>query len=155
MAHALISSARKLLAGQPGLWDLRRCVSSAYYALFHFLCQKCSDHFVSTDSVKFARARRQAYLSLDHGAVKAACIEARDPARGFPKGIVRFAMTFGQLQARRHEADYDPETLLTLAMASDLIEEAVQAMSSFEAGDQAHQGAFIVLAALRKRARMS
>ena len=134
---------------------MRRGVSSAHYALFHFLCQQCSNHFVSTDSVKFARARCQAYLSLDHGAVKAAWIEARDPAKGFPKGIVRFAMTFGQLQARRHEADYDQETQLTLAMAADLIEEAEQAMASFEAEDKVHQKAFIVLAALRKRARQS
>jgi hypothetical protein len=153
MPTALLGAARKLLAGEPAAWDKRRAISTAYYALFHFLSLKCADGFVGSANDGFSRARRQAYRSLDHGAVKAASVEANDPARGFPEGIVRFASAFRQLQELRHAADYEEEFSLDADLTLRIIEEAEGAMLAFDSESAAHQRAFLVLAALRKRSR--
>jgi hypothetical protein len=153
MPHELIATARKLLDGEPSLWDMRRAVSSAYYALFHFLCAKCSDSFVGPEQGAFTRAKRQAYRSIDHGAARAACVEARNPSRQFPTGIADFALTFTQLQEQRHLVDYDPMSVLTKDITLDLIDEAENAMSSFDSEDEMHQRAFLVFVALRNRLR--
>ena len=132
---------------------MRRAVSTAYYAMFHFLSMKCADGFVGAGLEGFSRARRQAYRFLDHGAVKAASTEAKDPSKELPEGIVKFAQTFRQLQDQRHLADYEEEFAFDRNLAQEVISEAEGAMHAFDAESAAHQRAFIVLAALRKRSR--
>lgn len=153
MPTALLSTARKLLEGEPDAWDKRRAISTAYYALFHFLSLKCADSFVGPGDHGFGRARRQAYRSLDHGAVKAASVEANDPAREFPAGIVRFASAFRQMQELRHAAEYEEEFSLDAELTQRVIDEAEGAILAFDAESVGHQRAFVVLAALRKRSR--
>jgi uncharacterized protein (UPF0332 family) len=153
MPHELISTARKLLTGKPIQWDVRRAVSTAYYAMFHFLSLKCAEGFVISAGGSFSRARGQAYRSLDHAAVKVACVEAKQPQKEFPVGIVQFAAALARLQELRHAADYEEMFPVEIAVVSDLIAQAETAMLAFNAESAAHQRAFVVLAALRKRSR--
>ena len=51
--------------------DLRRAISTTYYALFHALCQNCADAFIGTQGAERSKtAWRQAYRSPRHNLVK-------------------------------------------------------------------------------------
>lgn len=93
---------------RPRQSDLRRAVSTAYYALFHALCRNCADAFIGTVGARRSEpAWRQAYRSLDHS-------RARDRFRNrqvmgkFPADIQDFGNVFVRVQEQRYAADYDP-----------------------------------------------
>ena len=90
-ARALLATASKLLESEPSEVDVRRSVSTAYYALFHHVCWHFSDIILQPQSGAYERARLQAYRYLDHGVAKVRCNEATAQAKGFPAGIVEFA----------------------------------------------------------------
>src|SRR5260370_31952613 len=89
--------------------SLRRAVSSAYYAVFHLLIAEATSNW---NNVKLRAALGRAY---DHGIMKAASNRFLNtgitPFIGQDPQVVaslRFvALTFTQLQERRHLADYD------------------------------------------------
>ena len=88
--------------------DLRRAVSTTYYALFHALCQNCADAFIGTRSAdRSGPAWRQAYRSPRHNLAKTR-FRDQDVMKAFPKDIEDFGNTFLNAQAKRHAADYDP-----------------------------------------------
>ena len=58
-------------------------------------------------SVRSPEAWRQVYRALSHGEAKSAC---KQPTMSkFPKQIQDFANIFISMQAKRHDADYDPD----------------------------------------------
>ena len=70
----LIQTARRLAesgAAQPTKADLRRAVSTAYYALFHCLTAAAADLLTGArpDSPEW----RQVYRALEHGKARSAC----------------------------------------------------------------------------------
>ena len=76
--HDLISSARKLLGegqvGPPKQSDLKRALSTAYFAMFHALCRNCADTLVG--KVKARRSQGawiQAYRAMDLGRARTRC----------------------------------------------------------------------------------
>ena len=96
---------------KPRQADLRRAISTAYYAMFHALCDVCATALIGTSSPDRAeRAWRQTYRALEHRRVRSACAYAKDPFYSFPLGIQEFSRTFATLQNLRHDADYDPFT---------------------------------------------
>lgn len=106
----LITTAKELSGrgrGRPRDSNLRRAVSTAYYALFHCLAANCADTLVGGRSSNRSNpAWRQTYRALEHGIARERC-ERREIGR-FPEGIQDFAAAFVKMQARRHTADYDP-----------------------------------------------
>lgn len=108
----LIKTAHKLLAsnvGKPRQSDLRRAVSTTYYAMFHALAKCCADLLVGGPGSKRSKAAwRQAYRALEHTAVKTAC-NNKKVLQTFPQSIQNFGNHFVQMQIKRHSADYDPE----------------------------------------------
>ena len=93
---------------KPRQSDLRRAVSTAYYALFHALCRNCADAFIGTVGARrSAAAWRQAYRSLDHHRARTRCAN-QSVMRRFPADIQDFGNVFVKAQAQRHAADYDP-----------------------------------------------
>jgi uncharacterized protein (UPF0332 family) len=89
--------------------DLRRAISTAYYALFHCLAKCCADLLVGTVSANRSdEAWTQVYRALMHGETKNACLNDRIIAQ-FPQEIQDFANHFVTMQIKRHEADYHPE----------------------------------------------
>ncbi|GEO82734.1 hypothetical protein [Pararhodospirillum oryzae] len=129
LAKELIATAQTLVHAKgkrkPKQADLRRAVSTAYYAVFHALARVGADSLVGTSkSARPNRAWVEVYRSLDHGSAKTACQAATNIS--FPQGIKNFADAFVQLQNARHEADYNPmirlnkmDTLSYIALAED------------------------------------
>lgn len=132
LAQGLIDAAKALCPASPNRRpkqaNLRRSVSTAYYAVFHALARTCADALVGTNKAdRPNRAWVEVYRGLEHGAAKNACNGAGNVA--FPQQIKDFADAFRQLQAARHAADYDPmirlskiEALGFIALAEDSIE---------------------------------
>ena len=106
----LIATAKELVVsgrGRPRNSNLRRAVSTAYYALFHCLAADCADLLVGGRGANRSdSAWRQTYRALEHGTARSQC-EKREIDR-FPSGIQDFANIFVRAQPRRHAADYDP-----------------------------------------------
>ena len=100
----LLVNARK---NKPRQSDLKRAISTIYYAMFHELARCCANNFVGTArNGRSNSAWRQVYRSLDHGVAKSQCKNAK--VTKFPQGIQDFASTFVTLQVKRHSVDYDP-----------------------------------------------
>ena len=80
----LLDLARRLIGPAPGAVeaDLRRGISTAYYALFHLLIKEAMTSFVTDPSFRPRVAR-----ALQHGPMKSVC-EKYNPAR--PNGAGQF-----------------------------------------------------------------
>ena len=134
--------------GRPGQVELRRAVSSVYYALFHALANSCADLLVGRRSpAQTNQAWRQTYRALDHGEVRRKC--TRGPGKpildnDFPRGIRDFARQFVKMQENRHKADYDPFAAFTRSGVEQLIRESRTAVQGFEATDDRDRRAFAV-----------
>lgn len=95
--------------GIPSEANLRRAVSTAYYAAFHALSQSCADTLVGP---YFADHTREhwiaAYRTLEHRQVRNR-FNNQGRMANFPDQIRDFAIRFIELQDLRHRADYDPD----------------------------------------------
>ena len=94
--------------GRPPEANLRRAVSTAYYALFHCLTECCADMLVGgPGSKRDMDAWLQIYRALDHGTARRRCRDTGAISR-FHVGIQDFADKFVEMQGLRHSSDYDP-----------------------------------------------
>ena len=85
--------------------DLKRAVSTVYYALFHAIAEEGADTLIGVRQRK-TTARVRAYRSLDHSKAKR---EFKKMIQVERKGVVlQLASLFLELQELRHYADYDP-----------------------------------------------
>lgn len=148
---SLIATASKLLQGAATGDDIKRSVSTVYYAIFHHLCQRHCDLLVADETL--GAARYQAYRSVEHSNAKAACQECRAAGKGFPKGIIRYAETFIWLQELRHDADYNPTAQFEFNHVNDLIKSCQNAIAAFDAEPERHRRAFILFVALKRRGK--
>ena len=107
LAVNLLSTARRMIRSKSSQAELRRSVSTSYYAVFHALAKIAADSLVgSKKSLRSNKAWVEVYRGLSHGPCKASCKDAHKIA--FPSTIHDFAENFVQLQEARHRADYDP-----------------------------------------------
>jgi hypothetical protein len=106
----LIATARQLAyvhQRRPRQADLRRSISTSYYALFHGLAELAAGRLVgSTSTAQKSAAWSRVYRDLNHLAAKKAC--SRPDLQGCSQELARFLMAFPHLQELRHQADYDP-----------------------------------------------
>jgi len=114
----LLKQARQLVhVSPPTQASLRRAVSSAYYAAFHFLISEATCNWNNVDLAASDNAKLQAALgrAYDHGVMKTASNSILN-LRDFPftsekaqvvKDLRFVARTFSQLQEDRHFADYN------------------------------------------------
>lgn len=147
---ALAGRLAKASPQKPRQADLKRAVSTAYYALFHALAKNCADCLVGT--VKATRSNRawaQTYRALEHGKAKAACESARNLA--FPQDLKDVADAFVELQKARHDADYDPLHRLTRAQAQAAVAQARDSITKLRAAPIADRRAFVALLLFGKR----
>ena len=120
-AEELAGSNRR---GRPRETNLRRAVSTTYYALFHCLVVCCADMLVGGSGSSRSRpAWRQTYRALQHGTARKRCLR-RDIITRFPAAIQDFARLFSDMQSKRHAADYD--TYMTFAK-SDVLQHTATA----------------------------
>lgn len=112
--------------GRPRETNLRRAVSTTYYALFHCLAACCANMLVGGPGANRSRpAWRQTYRALQHGTARQRCQQSTVVAR-FPSEIQDFADRFVDMQKKRHSADYDPYAMrnpITRLVKSDVIQD--------------------------------
>lgn len=149
-----ITTARAMAAmsprGRPRQSDLRRIVSTAYYALFHCLALCCADMLVGGPGADRSRpAWNQTYRALQHGFARQRC-EQRNVSV-FPGEIQYFARVFVQMQHDRHRADYDPDVFFIKADVIQLIDLAEDAIRRFQQAPARDRRAFAVYVLLPAR----
>lgn len=120
----LLSLARELVDRNPAgpvVADLRRGISTAYYALFHLLVHEATGRLVAVAALRPRVAR-----SFDHKIMKAVCQDyvklfSNPAGQVVPQGIRDIASAFVELQKARHEADYDTSATITQAEADTAV----------------------------------
>lgn len=125
----LLNTARYLLRrnnNRPSGADIRRSISTAYYALFHRMIDAAVVRLSSGPDQQAVLAR-----SFEHGKMKAICQGVRKQplppliatCLGGAAGaeLKRFAEVFVALQDRRHDADYSRTASLTKQDGQDSI----------------------------------
>lgn len=120
MHQDLLSLARHLVDRNPGVpiqADLRRAVSTAYYAFFHLLISETVTRYIV--GVDFqARVGR----SFVHGRMKDLCKsyvnkQTNKVGQAVPPQVNKIASDFVALQTARHRADYNLGDTVTYIQA--------------------------------------
>jgi hypothetical protein len=156
--HAdLLDSAVKLACSDSGgrpptQADLRRALSTAYYAAFHFVMAQCADLLTCDPGGQvLGRAWRQVYRSIKHADVRNACNAAAEASYGFPAEIQAFAVLYPNMRRLREEADYDPENrVLNSQHVMAKISDVDFAIQQFAQANEAHRRAFAILVAVKR-----
>lgn len=148
----LLDQAKRLIGPAPGAVeaDLRRGISTAYYALFHLLIQETMTSVVIDPSFRPKVAR-----ALQHGSMRNVCDKynpTNPNAQGqyiaqaghsFPQQVItpelrQVAATFISLYAARETADYDDGATVQHTEAFALVQQAETAFQAWLTA-QAHQ----------------
>lgn len=159
----LVAAARLLLSTQPATEaQLRRAVSTAYYAVFHKVLRAAAQHFAG-EGQEHSGAYLILYRSFGHGHMKQTC---EDLAKSTLPQKIRwslrrdavsqetrdFAAAFPALQEIREFADYDPTpSPWDASDVAALIDSAEAAIEAFDRIDQDEQAD--ILALLMTKAR--
>lgn len=155
-APELLAQAQRLgkaTKRRPRQVDLKRAVSAAYYAQFHWLAKLCADTVAGTGASRSERAWQQTYRALAHGRAKDACKKARNVNPPFPPGIVEFAELFVSMQENRHAADYDPLSAFRRAEVETMIKSVDRAINGMKVPPRADLRAFVAWVLLETRPR--
>ncbi|RBP12322.1 hypothetical protein DFR50_114152 [Roseiarcus fermentans] len=153
---------------------IRRSVSTAYYALFHFLLDEIGRLLIGTRSGLLER-RRILVRTITHKGVKSTLEKVRGNAvdrsvedflrpLGGAAGAVQppafakgFANAFIDAQDKRHEADYDLNEVLSEADARLLVQRAKRCIEAWRAAtgdvDRDFKHALCVLMLLKGQLR--
>jgi uncharacterized protein (UPF0332 family) len=124
---------------RPKQVNLRRAVSSAYYALFHLLTSQASALYAAEFGLA-ARINR----TLNHGEMKKVslliangklpkAVQAPGARYTTPREVKTVANTFVILQEARHEADYDLTRTFSRDEALRFVQMAREAFEAWEA----------------------
>lgn len=132
LPRALLETAEALARRgyrRPAQSDLRRAVSTAYYALFHGLAGEVADLLIGATR-RGRPAWGRIYRALDHKFCKDRLEAfAREPQTGPQMRL--FCSTFGQIQGERHRADYDPGARFRREEALGSVGRARDALAAF------------------------
>lgn len=121
--------------------NLRRAISSCYYAVYHALAKSCADCLVgATKERRPNKAWVEVYRGLSHNLCKDACSTSKNV--NFPEEIHDFADAFRQLQDARENADYNPLVRPTKEDAQFFIGLAEQSIRTLKAVPQKDRKAF-------------
>jgi len=150
----LIEIAVNLALGEgskPRQSELRRAVSSAYYAMFHCICQTYAD-VLSGASPKNRnnKAWLQAYRSISHHQILSCC-KRKDIQQDFPPEIQKFCVEFDRLQLMRYNADYNPDETFYRSLVLKNIEDARKAIIAFTKTKISDRKAFVTFASTIRR----
>lgn len=171
---ALLDHARALAGSGPGRppdADLRRGVSAAYYAVFHDLTDRAARHLIGSAP---DAARNQIRRSWSHGELSAvaemvvdrAPTLAANPAAPLSKeartggplvdlaavdaDLVEALHLFGELQGRRHRADYDHDAHVDKVRLLTACQDATRARALLASASSVSREALFTLLTLRR-----
>lgn len=132
---------RRSGAGQPRNADLRRAVSSAYYALFHHVVGCVTGHVLASGSDE---QRYEFGRHITHAAIRQVCTWIGGTA-GRPAGaqaalalmrrstdLIDVAIAFVDLNEARHRADYDNLADFTKVTTLSLVDQAKDALRKLD-----------------------
>ena len=149
-----VATARDLAAsttGRPRETNLRRAVSTTYYALFHCLAACCADMVVGGARANRSHpAWRQTYRALQHRTAREHC-ERQIIIRRFPNEIQDLANVFVEMQKKRHSADYDPDAAFSKPDVIQSIHETENVIRHFPQASRKDRRAFAVYLLLNIR----
>ena len=149
-SHDQIETARgltELSPRRPSQANLRRALSTAYYAVFHSLAATIADALMGRSRND---AWHQAYRALEHGSARKAC-QNMQAMREFPPEVQSFAKTFVALQRARHQADYALDGRYAKPAVLAEINEAEVAIARLEAIDIRHRRRFAAHVLFKRR----
>ncbi|MFO0842980.1 MAG: hypothetical protein U0797_11390 [Gemmataceae bacterium] len=145
MHQQLFVQARELATRdpeKPRQVNLRRAVSSAYYALFHALTDQACRQMLGAGHAE-APYRHAAARGFGHGAMRQACAAfaggtlKAGVAKGLPATFAVpdelkvLARTFVEVQDQRHAADYDRTERFRRSDVLTLVDQAEAALAAF------------------------
>jgi uncharacterized protein (UPF0332 family) len=144
----LIITARQLAhlhERRPRQSDLRRSISTAYYATFHGLAEVAASRLIgTTNSAQKTAPWARVYRALNHQAIKKAC--GLKEAQKYSQGLEVFIDLFPGLQELRHQADYDPNARYKQGEALSAVNDAERALLGLHSAPRDNQLDFITLA---------
>ena len=146
----LIETARgltELSPRRPSQANLRRALSTAYYAVFHCLAATVADTLMGKSRND---AWYQTYRALEHGSARMAC-QNMQAMQGFPPEIRNFAKAFIALQRVRHQADYALDGRYYKPDVLAVIEAAEMAIAWLEGADLRHRRRFAAHVLFKRR----
>lgn len=149
-SNDLIETARgltELSRRRPTQANLRRAVSTAYYAVFHCLAGTAADTLMGKGRND---AWHHVYRALEHTSARNAC-RNMGVMRGFPSAIQEFADTFLALQKARHQADYALDARYFKLEVLAEIDSAEMAIQRLEDADVQHRRRFSAHVLFRRR----
>ena len=136
--------------------DLRRAISTAYYAVFHAIVIEAADDFVGATQRQTGRYAL-VYRSIDHRSLRTLCEDIRKPTLPakyskyrpptgeFGHDLTAVAAAVADLQEKRHLADYDPSFRVVPSEAVSAIATGRTAIARFRRANRTQRGAFISL----------
>lgn len=139
--------------------DLRRAISAAYYAVFHFCLAAGTDMILGAGASASARYSI-VYRSVDHARLRGLCEQLKVEkthkdlpivlAGGYGK-MADFARLAGSLYEQRISADYDPSKSYTAAEVKVVISQARLAIVWFRYCTPEQQEAFLTMLLFKQR----
>jgi uncharacterized protein (UPF0332 family) len=133
--------------GRPRQANLRRAVSAAYYAVFHFMLRAAADLVVGAATRRSSpKIYARAYRAIEHGDLR----RLKNPQSRDPN-ITRLSTSAVKLQQDRHEADYDPLHRVSKADAISSVRLARSAITCFEDAPADEKKACLTLLLFRER----
>ena len=139
---------------RPTQANLRRAVSTAYYAIFHCLASSAANLLIGKMGKRSLERHQaawyQVYRALEHGMAKNAC-QQKQVLEEFPLEIRRFARSFVDLQQARQRADYalDGDYYKSDVVAE--IDAAERAIRQFERTDVKDRRSFAAHVLFKRR----
>ncbi len=126
----------------PSQAELRRAVSTAYYALFHKVLRAAAERFAGVGQEN-SGAYSILYRSFDHTHTRRVCVDlqaatlsskVRSQLRrsAVSRPTRDFAGSFPGLQDQRHLADYDPTARFQPSQVAALVDAAEAAIDAFD-----------------------
>lgn len=155
--------------GAPRHIDLRRAISSAYYAIFHAIVTQATDDFVGRRQ-RHTPMYELVYRSIEHRAIKRICEAVVNQAKNkqqkknakqepnLPKWYVRnqpkggfgadlegMAAAVIELYEKRQVADYDPLFNVSVSDATLAVDTGRIALGKFRTASRAARKSFVSL----------
>ena len=134
---------------QPSQAAIRRAISTAYYAAFHFLTASNADTLAGSGAGQLSTAAwTRVYRGLDHGYARAQLLQNRSLLSTHSR---IFADIFCQLQDERVQADYNPGVRFTAESARVWLDKVEAAANDLLQTTQEERAAMAILTLIRTR----
>ena len=145
-ADHLVSERRP---GAPRQVNLRRAVSTVYYALFHWLAGCAADSLVGAAETS-GESWTRVYRALNHRDVRQRCQRRRVPL-STPYPLRQLGTALVELQPMRNGADYNPAVRLTKKDVLAHIDEARRILEDLGAASPSDRRAYTVHVLFKER----